>query len=256
MEKQSKNYRRRLIGELIIRQQRNPSYSMRSFARDLGISPTALSQVINARRNFSRKNMLRVANRLSFNPTETTTALMEISPGVSALPDDNFMTLSDDIFQFMSDWYYFAILSLASTGSAKSDPKWISTRFGITRLEASEAIRRLLRLKLIQFNGEYIETNVQQLNTTSDVPSSAVRKLQHHHLRLAQESLERDPIDLRDMTSMTMAVQLTRIPKAKKMIKAFRRKLTRYLEGHGKGEEVYVLALQLFPVSRIDERAK
>ena len=75
-----------------------------------------------------------------------------------------------------------------------------------------------------------------------------MRNLQHDHLRLAGLSLERDALHLRDMTSMTMVTSPERIARAKEMIRDFRRKLTRFLEAEG-GEEVYVFASQLFPVT-------
>src|ERR1700733_11819237 len=102
-------YRKRLVAELISRQRRNPAYSLRSFARDLGISPAALSQVLNSKRNFSRTNLTKVIEKLGLSPSEKNRAFQELSSGAADLADDQFMTLHDDVFRFMSDWYYFAI---------------------------------------------------------------------------------------------------------------------------------------------------
>jgi uncharacterized protein (TIGR02147 family) len=205
-----------------------------------------LSQVLNAKRNLSKTNLIKVADKLAFTPSETDLALKELSGASGPLADDQFRELSDDTFKFMSEWYYFAILSLAERNAAKANPKWLSERFGITRLEAQDAVARLQRLGFIQIKRGMIQYDGTQLKTTANVPSAAARNLQKNHLRLAEISLERDSLDIRDMTSMTMALKKERIPKAKAMVQVFRRKLSRFLEAEG-GEDVYVLAIQLFP---------
>ena len=247
---ENEHYRLRLRRTLIARQKRNPGYSLRSFARDLKISPATLSQVISAKRNLSKGGLLKVADRLSFTPKETTKALKDARLP-SPVRDDVFLTLQDDVFKYMSDWYYFAILSLASAGHAMADSSWIAERFGISTIQANDAIERLIRLKLIQTRNGKLVYSGQPLKTNTDFPSSAARALQHNHLSLAQVSLERDPLQMRDMTSMTMAIRLERIPQAKKMIKRFRRRLMQVLEADGKGEDVFVFALQLFPVTKL-----
>ena len=43
-------------------------------------------------------------------------------------PTSEFDDISLDQFQVISEWYYFAILSLAETEDFKPDAKWISKR--------------------------------------------------------------------------------------------------------------------------------
>ena len=59
------DYRKALAKELKERQLRNPGYSLRSFARDLGLSPAALSQVMSGKRHFSKGNAEKVISALS-----------------------------------------------------------------------------------------------------------------------------------------------------------------------------------------------
>jgi len=53
-----------LENELLSRKQKNGLYSLRSFSRFLGISPTALSQCINDKRNLSRSNIEKICGAL------------------------------------------------------------------------------------------------------------------------------------------------------------------------------------------------
>lgn len=243
------SYRQRLLSELSHRQSRNPKYSLRSFARDLKISPTALSQVLSSKRNLSKSNLAKVMTYLKFTPTERERALKEISTYDSVFTDDHFTTLEEDTFQVMSDWYYFALLSLASQMKVPANLDWLARKFDITRPQAADALERLVRLGLIEIHDNYIVYDGRPLKTTTDIPSRSARYLQHQHIQLAQKSLDRDPIHERDMTSITMAIDKAKIPKAKEMIKSFRRRLCRYLESNNKGDDVYVMSMQLFPVT-------
>ena len=56
-------------------------------------------------------------------------------------------------------------------------------------------------------------------------------------------------MELRDFTSMTMAIDPEKLTEAKKKIREFRRGLSEFLEA-GKKEEVYRLNIQLVPVTK------
>ncbi len=246
----SSGYRQRIFSELVARQGRNPAYSLRSYARDLGMSPTTLSRLFNGKRRLSVRNVKRVAVRLGFAPQETQAAVAEVQNGrPNGLADGAYTTLSDDIFKSLSDWYYFAILSLADSGRAKACPAWISQRLNLTEFQAADALERLLRLELVTAQKGKLRATGKSFRVPSDIPSAAARRLQHDHLKLAQTSLEKDAIGERDMTSMTMLANAKQLPEAKRMIKTFRRRLARHLENRGTGNRVYVLSVQLFPVS-------
>ena len=64
------NYREALRHSLRERKVKNSGYSQRAFARDLGVSSTALSDVLSGKRNFSEENAQKVAERLSFSPDQ------------------------------------------------------------------------------------------------------------------------------------------------------------------------------------------
>ena len=65
----------------------------------------------------------------------------------------------------------------------------------------------------------------------------------------AIDSLEKDPIDVRDMSGITMAISTRKLPEARKLIMDFRRKLCAFLED-GHKDAVYRLNVQLFPLSQ------
>ncbi|MNS96870.1 hypothetical protein D3C72_1311880 [compost metagenome] len=63
------------------------------------------------------------------------------------------------------------------------------------------------------------------------------------------DNLDRVHVDKRDMSMITLAIDSKKIPKAKEMIKVFRRKLANYL-AQGKKDGVYTINIQLFPLTK------
>jgi uncharacterized protein (TIGR02147 family) len=78
--------------------------------------------------------------------------------------------------------------------------------------------------------------------------------MQKQILTQALVALEEVPIEKRDQTSMTMAIDSSLIPEAKLRITRFRRELSSFLENGKKKDQVYQLALSLFPLTQIEDK--
>lgn len=242
-------YRDILHRELNSRQLDNPLYSARAFAKSLGISKTSLAATLQRNRHLSRKNALKIATRLCFSPDETKEMLASIkstAPQIDA-PYPSFC-LRDDTFRVIADWYHYAILSLAKMRTNRSSPEWIASRLGISSLDAKTGLDRLKRLGLIECNGFRMRRRVGSLDTTHDVPSSAIRKFHKQNLRLAELSIERDSVAEREITSLTIAFDPKRIERVRSMIRKFRTRMASYLESDNPSR-VYNFSIQFFPVS-------
>jgi uncharacterized protein (TIGR02147 family) len=174
--------------------------------------------------------------------------LMISAEAESSAPEPEYHQLTTDAFHALADWHHFAILSLMDTASFKPEAKWIARRLGISVIEARTGIDRLKRLDLITEKGGKLKRTAAHLTTTHDVSSAALKLSHHQALEQADRALEDVALELRDITSMTMAIDVGKIQEAKKLIKDFRRKLSVYLES-GKRTEVYNLNVQLIPLS-------
>lgn len=250
IEQNRKTHRTLLLDEFASRKGRNPRYSLRAFARDVGISPTSLSQVLSEKRKLSKKNILRIAERLALSPQEVANLLSHITRNEpNNVEQSAFLQIQDDTFRMMSDWYYFAILSLSRLPTNKANPDWVAKRLGISAVEAATAVERLQRLGFLEVAKGKLRRTAAPLTTTTDIPSAALRKFHKQNLRLAELAIEQEPIQRREVTSITMAIDPALLPSAKKRIIAFRNKLCDFLES-GSAKEVYTLALQLFPLTK------
>lgn len=237
----------------------NPQFSLRAFARFLEVSPAQLSQIISGKRNLTLKTGIRISDKLRLSPAKKRKFVESIHPGSPGsfeghpTSQEYYQTLMDDEFRLISEWYHFAILSLGELKSNQAKSTWIAQRLGIDPTTAQKAYDRLKRLKLIQeSHGKFKQTS-RPLKTTTDIPSSAIRKYHHGNLELAAKKLEEVNLILREFSSVTMAIDLKHLPRAKELITQFKRDLCEELE-NGEPQEVYTLAIQLFPVTLISEK--
>ncbi|MCM2277251.1 MAG: DUF4423 domain-containing protein [Oligoflexia bacterium] len=253
-----------LQAEFLRRRERNPRFSLRAFGRMLNIPPGRLSEVFSRKRPLTIAMGQRIAERLAYSPAMRIGLLQAIqrqqllrSGGLSPHPgadgteqgdDSDRQLLREDEFRLIADWQHFALLYLFETRGFRSDPAWMARRIGIPPHEAQAALERLERLGLIARRQKRYVKLAGELTTTQDISSAALRQSHRQSLEQAIRALEEVPLELRDVTSITMAIDPRRIPAAKLMIRDFRRRLCRFLE-QGRRTEVFNLNVQLVPVT-------
>lgn len=230
--------------ELAKRVKRNPSFSLRAFAKFLEVSPATLSQVISNKRSLSMKAGANILQKLGYSPNEQLNFLASTEMKESEIKR---VQISEDKFRLISEWYYFAILSLGEIPNNKSDPRWIAKRLGISAALANKAMQLLSRLEIIEVkNGSFKQIH-PPFKTTDDIPSEAIRKYHANILSLAAEKLESVDVKEREFTAVTMAINSKNLQKAKELTKKYKREMSELLEG-SKADRVYHLAIQLFPM--------
>jgi len=245
------------------RRKQNRRYSLRSFSRFLGVPSGRVSEILNFKRPISIKLGERLAEKLYPTPLQRQEFLDSVrrhQDGLRAFkrlpaPDGagrqpEYSLLTADQFSVVADWYHFAILSLVKTVDFQRDPVWIANRLGIPKSRAKEAFARLLRLGLIRQNedGRWAQTQ-GQLTTTPEQNAEAIRRSHSQKLRMAMRALHEVPVEQRDISSMTMAIDRSKVPLAKQLLKNYRRRLCELME-EGTPNEVYQLTLAFIPVTK------
>jgi uncharacterized protein (TIGR02147 family) len=250
------DFRLFLQNELVRRCKTNPRYSLRAFSRALGVEPSAMSKLLSGKRAISRPMFERLAKRLALEPAE-----VRHFQGATAQPmkrGETFSQISADAFQVIADWYHFALLELMTVDNFRHDPAWIARALGLTVSEVRFAIERLERLGLLAVAADGSLTRMERDLTTigADFTTAALRKMQRQILEMAARALDEVPIERRDQSAMTMAINADKLPEAKERIKAFRRKLCAFLEADPPKHDVYQLSIALYPVSDTAQAAK
>ncbi len=245
---------------LVERQAKNPAFSLRSFAKKIGMSASAVSEILAGKRRVSIKLAGRILDRLAVAPDQRNEIMQKFAAGAKragatsyAPSNSTYTQLSADHFHTVADWYHFAILSLMETKIFKDEPAWIAERLGIRPTDAAMALERMQRLGMIKIdkNGQKHPSS-SSFESPDEVANLALRKAHQQNLELAARSLEEDSVEARDMTSMTMSIDPSRLKEAKRMIRDFQDRMSELLES-GEKSEVYKINIQLFPLTRIQK---
>lgn len=248
---------------------RNSSFSLRAFARDLGVSHTYLSLVLNRKKSLSLKKVIQFSQLLQLDEREADLFMKagareargrasqksEDAPVLSKKKQKEeeikFFELETDRFRILTDWYHIPLLELTYTKDFINDPTWIARRLSISVEQARNAISRLKRLGLLEeCGGKLTKTNAK----LAIVPKSfetAVRDYHRQMLQKASDAMESGNAEdyaVRDITGSTIAIDPAKIPEVKRRIAAFRRSMLKFLSDK-ETSEVYQLNVQFFGIS-------
>lgn len=240
--------------------QKNPRYSLRAFARDLGISPPRLSHILNGKKGLSLESALKIAKSLSLTDEETKffCTSVEAKHSRSKLVREKaeqkfkeiqsqYKDLNVEHFKIISDWYHFAIMELTLVEDFKSDSKWIAKTLNISELQVKDAIERLLKMDMIEIDmNSNLRITGNFFADPKGVPSQGLRHFHKQLLEKATQSLEFQTLDQRDVSSIVVAIDENDIPWVKQEIKNFRTRLDKKLSSARKKTKVYNLGIQFF----------
>lgn len=228
---------------------RNPQYSLRAFAKSLDIDSSTLSALIRRKRPLTAKTAQRLISNIGITDPSHAQALLLGVLGENPENTPEYQQLELEAAEVISSWEHFAIRSLLQLDSYRPNTKQIARRLNIPHGIALEALNRMEKLGLVVQQGEVWTDTGKNLATPSNVPNLALRGALRQCIVKAIDSLEKDPIDVRDMSGITMAISTRKLPEARKLIMDFRRKLCAFLED-GHKDAVYRLNIQLFPLSQ------
>ena len=242
------------------RKSKNLNYSLRAFARDLEIHPSTLSAILKNKRGIPFIRCTKICDKLQIygkkrdrfiksmlfrknNFSEKTLRFSNPPPKI---------TLHELKFaKIISNWEYFAILSLFETKNFKGSIQEISKKLGLTPSRTELLLSHLTACNFIDIkDGLLVRTKNQNFNTSEDLMSSSLKEAHRQELQLALKKLHNIPLTKRDYSSNYMAINTSKIPLAKKYIREFRIKMESILE-QGSRDEVYLLGIQLFPITEL-----
>lgn len=230
------------------RKAKNPGFSQRAFARHIGISSGLLTHYLNEKRPITKKAAQLIAKKLHLDSTQRDyfVYLCELEKNEKRTPS---RILTDDELALTVEWYHFAILSLFSTKDFKFDNAWIANRLGIPKALVASSLDRLVRMNFIKIENGKVHLMPGTTSTPTGSPNKFVQMAHQEMLRHIETNIPRVPLEKRDLSSITLAVNEDNLEEAKTMIRAFRRRLATRLY-KGKKNQVYTINIQLFPLTQ------
>jgi len=236
------------------RQIRNPRYSLRSFARFLGISSGRLSELMAGKRLVTEAMGERFASKLGYKTTEKEGFILSIKKARSKKksPEEEsleYNCLSEGTFKEICDWYYLAILNVITLDNSIRGHETFAKRLGLHSSTARNALKKLESLGLVKVDGtgQYMRTS-KPITTTKDIPSVAIRRFQGQILDKAQQALIEVPAERRDFSTSFVRVDRKSLKKIKAAIESSRRSLATSYKS-SKDSEIYALNIQFFPLT-------
>jgi uncharacterized protein (TIGR02147 family) len=238
------------------RKTKNRSYSSRAFARDLGVSPGRLSEIMSGQNIPGNEVTRRIVQGLKLN-FQDSQWVMDVVREQKNLHQEikGARQLATDEFSLIADRKNFSLLCLMETDGFQSDIGWMAKRLRTTKPAVEKILERLIRLQLVVKEDGVYKSVHKDVTTTHNVSSDAIRKYHRQGIEHAMESLQEDGVELRDITSIEMPADPRKLSDIRVLIRDFRRKVAGLLES-GEKTEVYRLNIQLVPVTKPSPSAR
>ena len=254
------------------RKSNRPHYSVPAFARDLGLSKSFLWRLLKGERPLTVKQAIQISAVLDLSPETTDDLIAKVvsesgknakiskafrktvqaKSNASANAAAQITHFELERFKVISQWYHLAILNLVKLQDFEPNTNYIAKRLGISKLEASDAVARLVSLGLLEKKaGKFKRTKVQ-LFVENQNPEAAMRNYFTQTLERAKESLK-DPsqsaFDERFISGVTMAVSAQDVARLKKRLQEIQMEFMKPITSDHLSQ-VYQLNLQFFPLTK------
>lgn len=262
-----KDYRDFLRREYLKRADKNRRYSLRAFAKHIGVTSGYLTDIFKLRKNLSLEKATEVAHRLKLDKKsfklfyllvqrELTKDCMMKAEFSKDLRRENLsierVQLPLDHNKAFARWYIPAILALSSLPGFVLTESSIASKLDLSDCDVVEALDILLSLNLLKIeeNGSYTRTP-QHLNISSEDPHSVLQDYHSQLLKLATKSLKTQTNKEKFIGSETFCFSPAQIKEANEIINNCLDSLLVLSEmHHPTATDIYTVSVQLFRVSK------
>lgn len=248
------------------RKAENPLFSYRLMATRLGTDHSYLFRILQkdvhlpARCVPNALEFLGLSGRsaeyfqmlLAYARTRGSREKQEILEKALALRDVERHRIGEKELAFFGNWWIVAVRCLLEVLEGRANPEEISRRLqpAIPVSDVQGALDLLLELGLAKraSSGRLVVTEAH-LTAGGDHKVVALRRFQAQVLDLAKESLERFPSELRDVSTLTLAVDREAFVDIREMLRECRRQIQKRVEDAARPDRVLQLSMAFFPVA-------
>lgn len=243
------------------RRAKNPSYSMRAFARDIDILPSRLSDILNGKQGLSESKAQKILGKLNL-PEDTKSHFLNLvmashsrSKSARKIAQKNLqaqtlnpnVSLSEEQFSQIADWHYFAVLELVQIFDHVNDIPQIAEALNIQPAEVEDNINRLKSLGILTLVDKKIIRRDFFVATTNDITSAAIKNYHKQMISRSLAAMNKFEVKMRDFSSVNMLIAPDDLEAAKKVLCDFRRSFMKRFESKNKSSKLYALNLSFFP---------
>ena len=252
------------------------SYAIFSAAADIK-SPNYLKMIIEAKRNLSLDMVVKFAKACSLNKAQTEEFRLLVVFNQAEDPADRNYALKQlseyrveqklkrgefdrKVFEKVPNWIGWIIYALVDQEGVSFESSQLRDllRGKASESEITEALENLIRSG--ELDRDPVTLKISKGKPTEapeEIPSALVRKLQMQLMYLGLESLYQDKATEREFGSLTLSLTEKEFEDIKFKLRQLRKSLHKdnsISRMNSKGERVYQLNLQLFPVSNASKK--
>lgn len=225
--------RQYLKAELELRQQRRPQYSLRAFARDLSMSPSTLSDFLHGKLGLSKDRVRFIGEKLNLSTDQQDHFCDLLEVRFARKPEDRKAAkwrvanriksqsshLPLESLQIVADWYHMAILELLEIDDKYQEPTELAKRLRVPTNRIKHAIERLLKVGLLQQQGDRLVVTDASTVAGDEIPSSAIRQMHLQVLGLTEQALEEQSYPDRDDLSVFFTIRKKDYPELQRELR-------------------------------------
>ena len=267
------DYRKYLKDYYETRKKENFFFSYRYVGNKVDLDPGYLVKVLQGKHHIAQKTISKVVklcglnekeaeyfeNLVYFGKAKTEKQIKLYFEKLLSLKGAKSKKTEPHQYEYYQKWYYSAIRSLIGCVGFRGNYKELAEKLSpkISVKEAKSAIKLLKDLKFIKkkVDGSYALTD--SLITTGDEwRSIAIRQFQRETIHLAEESLNRHPKEVRDISTVTMGINLEDLEEIRELAKEFRSSVMKFAEKSRDPDSVFQLNIQLIPLTHVKGKKK
>lgn len=252
-----------LAEEFSRRSQGNPYYSLRSFARDLEVAPSWLSDFLSLKKGLSRKAAERFTEMLGLSASEAKLFILsaqanharsakdreEAQQELKKIKKSSSYKMKPKDFVLTGAWYHQAILELTEIENFSHTEQEIAQRLRLPLVTIKRAISDLQDANLLTFEDGKMKAVFNETESSVDLPSSAICKYHEQILQKGLAALREQSILQREYSSVTFAFDSERMTEAKQALRKFQKEFTEEFYTNSKEKNsVYQFSFQFFRI--------
>ena len=264
------DYRDLLKDALEDRKVTNPSYTYKMMADALGLHTSNIFRVVQKESHLPARCQSRAIEFLGLTDRNAAYFLLlvgyarersgkarqEILEKAMAMRDVSRVELGEKELAYFRDWWVAAVRGVLEMVDGRANPAEIARRLQpeVTETQVGAALDLLRELGLVKrgTSGKLIVREPHLGVSRSKERVHAVRGYQSQALALASESLERFPPEVRDVTTLTMAVDRTVFHHVREMLRECRQQIQKGSEEAKSPDRVMQLVMAYYPLTRIE----
>lgn len=248
----------KLNSEFKLKSSRNSSYSIRSFARDLGIDSSSLSSILNGKRKIPKGKIESIAAKVCSSDADIKSFIKSARQDHVTLKtikgkdgSEARHQVTEKEFANISDIHTYTLLSMLEMEDFKYDIAWIAKKLKLDASSVKQKIKSLAEVGLIkEEEGTLIRTK-KRTTTTDEIVSKYIIKHHVDSLELAKNKvLELEPSE-RYFSTLTIPCDPEALHHIKKLIMEFEEKIEAYVRPLAK-RDVFKLSIQFYQATEKD----